>query len=72
MGRPLASRRFDTHRQAGNTMNPLAKVCAKLPANCYDSVFLEPYDELQKQGLGITTNSSHLDNAANAVAELLL
>ena len=69
MRRLQAARRFDTHRQEGNTINPLSRVCADLPVDCYDSAFLSQHDEVARLSLGITSNSARFDNALAAIAE---
>ncbi|KAG0141564.1 hypothetical protein CROQUDRAFT_51517, partial [Cronartium quercuum f. sp. fusiforme G11] len=61
MAQPHAVHRFDAHCQAHNTINPLAIVCSKFPVNCYNHILLDPYDVVQKPGLGITSIFSHLD-----------
>jgi hypothetical protein len=71
MQRLQATRRFDTHREPGNTINPLAKVCTKLPESCYDSSFLSQYGEVQQVTLGMKSNSSHLDDAVASISALL-
>jgi mitochondrial fission protein ELM1 len=69
MQRLQAARRFDTHRQEGNTINPLSKVCPGLPEECYDTAFLSQHDELARLGLRIQSKPSHLDDAIHAVSE---
>ncbi|EGG01461.1 uncharacterized protein MELLADRAFT_92162 [Melampsora larici-populina 98AG31] len=69
--RTEAARRFDTRREAGNKINPLAKVCGNLPANCYDSGFLRECGDLEKLRLGVTNNHTRLDDALQAIARLL-
>ena len=69
MRRLQAARHFDTHRQEGNTINPLSRVCADLPVDCYDSAFLSQHDEVARLALGITSNPARLDNALAAIAE---
>ncbi|EGF97348.1 uncharacterized protein MELLADRAFT_85849 [Melampsora larici-populina 98AG31] len=68
MRRLHAARRFDTHRQEGSTINPLSKVCAGLPEDCYDSTFLTQHNELARHSLRIISNVNHLDNALTAIA----
>ena len=68
--RTHAARRFDTRREAGNKINPMAKVCGNLPENCYDSGFLEQCGDLEKLRLGVINNKSRLDNALQAIARL--
>lgn len=70
--RTLAARRFDTRREVGNKINPLAKVCGNLPENCYDREFLRECGDLEKLRLGITSNTSRLDDAVRALAELVV
>lgn len=66
-GRTNPSRRFDTRRQQGSTINPRAKVCANLPEACYDPAFLQRYSAFELSTLGILSNSEHLDEAILAV-----
>jgi hypothetical protein len=66
------NRRLDTRRAEGHTVNPLAKVCANLPENCYDSAFLQNYDALERLELGISPSSARLDDALTAITQLLL
>lgn len=52
-------------------MKPLAKVCGLLPDSWYDTVFMAPYNQLYKLGLGNKLNSSSLDEAALALGPRL-
>jgi hypothetical protein len=70
--RMYSGRRLDTRRAEGHTVNPLGKVCANLPENCYDSAFLKNYDALERLELGILPSSERLDEALTAIAQLLL
>ena len=70
--RMCPKRRLDTRRAEGHSVNPLAKVCANLPEDCYESAFLKDYDPLEKLGLGILPSSARLDDALTAIAQLLL
>jgi hypothetical protein len=67
-----AARRFDTRREEGNKINPLAKVCGNLPENCYDSEFLRGCGDLEKLRLGVINNTSRLDDALQAIAKLVM
>ena len=66
------TRRFDTRQADGHTVNPLAKVCANLPENCYESAFLKHYDALEKLELGIFPSSARLNDAFTKISTLLL
>ena len=70
--RMCSKRRLDTRRAGGHSVNPLAKVCANLPEDCFESAFLKDYDPLEKLGLGILPSSARLDDALTAIAQLLL
>lgn len=71
-GRHSATRRFDTARVEGNTFNPMAPVCSKLPEDCYDAEFFEKQlSDLDKLTLQIKPKSAHLDQALEAVAKHL-
>lgn len=69
-GRHMATRRFDTCRQEGNSFNPLAPVCAGLPEECYEQDILNS-GHFSKVGLEIQPSSSLLDDAVKAINELL-